>query len=627
LTSAWKLTFGARPVGPEAVQFRVWAPKAKQAAVRIRGAGARVVPLQRAARGVFELAVPNVGPGCDYLYVLDDRNEYPDPCSRWQPLGSDGPSRIIDPNGFLWDDADWCGVPLDGYIIYELHVATFTPEGTFAAARARIPYLKELGVTAIELMPVAEFPGTRNWGYDGVNLYAPHSTYGGPDELKRLVADCHRAGLAIMLDVVYNHLGPEGPTLAVYSDCFSENYLTPWGQALNFDGPDSEGVRRFFIDNALYWLTEYHIDALRLDATNRMYDLGPHHVLAELSERWHEQARLLGRSAWLIAESDLNDVRVISPVTEGGQGMDAQWSDDFHHAVHGVVTGSRRGYLADFGRPHDLCKALVEGFVYDGRFSEYRRRRHGTSSRARPGKQFVVFIQNHDQIANTYWGGRLSSLVGLEQQKLAATLLLTAPNVPLLFMGQEYGEPAPFLYFVNHGDPALVEQVRTGRLREYAPFVDEARIVDPQSPEAFAASKLNWDLPADEPHACLLAYYRALLALRRQHECLGRCEKDRTTAICHQNPDWLVMERAAGSGGRALIVCNFEPVALEIPVNSDGQDWEIALWSGAVEFGGKHDCDPPVLPREGPAGGPTSVRLGAWSTAIFLQEESKGQLL
>jgi maltooligosyltrehalose trehalohydrolase len=507
----------------------------------------------------FEVLAPQALPGQRYSLVLDDAKERPDPVSRSQPEGVHGPSEIIDSDAFVWSDRDWKGLDLDHYIIYELHTGTFTREGTFEGVIQKIPYLKELGITAIELMPVAEFPGRRNWGYDGVDLFAPHSCYGGPEELKKLVNACHRAGMAVVLDVVYNHVGPEGNYLAELGPYFTDHYRTPWGPAVNFDGPGSDGVRRFFIENALYWLTEYHIDALRLDAIHSIYDMGALHVLAELAERFHQQAIELGRKAWLIAESDLNDVRIVKPRSSGGYGLDAQWFDEFHHALISFLTNARRGFLSAFGSLADIQKALSEGFVHDGNYSPYRRRRFGSSSKDLPGDKFVVFIQNHDQIANTNQGIRLSQLVSLDQFKLAATLLFCSPYLPMLFMGEEFAETAAFLYFTSHLDPALAKLVTEGRRKEYAEFATSAQFFDPQSPATFEKSKLTWPLLEEARHGAILSFYRELIALRKRWPCLSNCRKDLTTVKI--DGAMLRMERSDPSGTRALLVCNFAPTS------------------------------------------------------------------
>jgi maltooligosyltrehalose trehalohydrolase len=513
----WRMQYGAMPLPEGGVQFRVWAPLVQTLAVRV---GNTLISMTREGEDFHALA-PHARSGQTYSLVLDETKERPDPVSRSQPDGVHGPSEIIDPGAFVWSDQDWRGLELGQYIIYELHTGTFTHEGTFEGVIRRIPYLQELGVTAIELMPVAEFPGCRNWGYDGVDLFAPHSCYGGPNGLKRLVNACHKAGLAVVLDVVYNHVGPEGNYLAEFGPYFTDHYQSPWGQAINFDGPGSDAVRQFVIDNALYWLTEYHVDALRLDAIHGIYDFSAIHILAELAERFHQQAAHLGREAWLIAESDLNDVRVIQPRSAGGYGLDAQWNDEFHHALIGFLTKAKRGFLGSFGRLADIQKALSEGFVYDGIYSEYRRRRFGSSSKDLPGWKFVVFIQNHDQIANTSQGARLSELVSVDQFTLAATLLLCSPYLPLLFMGEEFADTAPFLYFTSHLDQSLARMVTEGRRREYAEFAVSTEFFDPQALATFEKSKITWTLCEDASHQARLGFYRKLIALRKAWPCLS----------------------------------------------------------------------------------------------------------
>ncbi|HEV2704469.1 MAG TPA: malto-oligosyltrehalose trehalohydrolase [Pyrinomonadaceae bacterium] len=619
----WSLQFGARPSADGSTVFRVWAPLAETLAVKIVGDDAQTVSMERRADDVFEAVVPGVGAGADYFYLLDGERERPDPVSRWQPQGVHAASRVYDPEAFAWTDGDWRGLPLTEFVIYELHTGTFTPAGTFDAIIPQLSHLKELGVTAVELMPVAEFPGGRNWGYDGTYPYAAQSTYGGPEALKRLIDACHGAGLAVVLDVVYNHLGPEGNYLGEYAPIFNRNYRSPWGDALNFDGADSDGVRRFFIDNALYWLTEFHIDALRLDAVHAIIDTGARHLLEELTDAFHRQAAALGRRAWTIAESDLNDVRLLKPASVGGYDLDSQWSDDFHHSLHALLTRTERGYFMDFGRVADLAKAIQEGFVYDGRRSSYRRRRHGNSSAARPGQQFVVCIQNHDQIANGYWGDRLSMLVSLEAEKAAAALLMTTPNVPMLFMGQEWGERAPFLYFTSHTDAALAESVRQGRREEYASFVkDEGEtqsalggFADPQAEATFEQSKLVWSRLSESPHREMHAFYRDLLALRHRSTALANCDKERTRVEFDEGQQWITVERGDADGSRALLVCNLSETAQEIPVRAGGA-WRLALWSGDARYGGGAELVAPASAVEGDA--QASVRLSGWNAALYI---------
>lgn len=549
---------GAVPLSGGGVRFSVWAPRAKQLAVCLLGETSQVVPLQRGRDDVFAGVVPSARVGSEYFYLVDGGKKRPDPTSRHQPHGVHGPSRVVDLSSFSWTDSGWRGLPIEDHVLYELHIGTFTPDGTFDAAIERLPYLRALGVTAVEIMPVAEFPGTRNWGYDGVSLFAPHSAYGGPQGLMRFVDACHAQGMACVLDVVYNHLGPEGNYLSDYGPYFSDRYRTPWGDAINFDGPQSDGVRRFVIENALQWLRDYHIDGLRLDAVHAIYDFSARHILAELQDTFQAEAAALGRRAQLIAESDLNDVRVIAPPHQGGHGLDAQWSDDFHHALHTSLLHARHGYFADYQGLSDLAKALQSGFVYDGRYSVCRQRRHGNSFCGRPGSQLVICSQNHDQVGNGSAGARSSTLLSFEQQKLAACALLLAPNVPMLFMGQEYGETAPFHYFVSHTDPQLVQAVRTGRQRELASLHPESAFADPQDIQTFQSCKLDWRLAQRSPHAELLSLYRDLLTLRRCRAALRSLRLDQLQVTC--DGDVLLMLRRADSGDVALVVLNVSGV-------------------------------------------------------------------
>ena len=589
----WRLRFGANPADG-GVLFKIWAPRVAKLAVHVVSPLERVFPMDRDDDGVFTVFANGLAAGVDYYYEIDGSRRRSDPVSRFQPRGVHGPSRVVDPDAFAWTDHDWKGLALEKFLIYELHTGTFTPEGTFAGVVERLPYLRELGVSALEVMPVASFPGDRNWGYDGVCLYAPHSAYGGPAGFKQLVDACHREGLAVVLDVVYDHLGPEGNYLGEYAPCFTDRYRTPWGPAINFDGADSDGIRRLFIDNALYWLTEYHIDALRLDAIHGIFDFGARHFLCEMAEAFHQQAQRLGRAAWLIAESDLNDARVINPSEIGGLGLDAQWNDDFHHSLHTILTGAQHGYFADFGLMADLHKALTEGFVYDGRRSIFRRRRHGVNSSANPGRQFVVFNQNHDQIANESAGRRLSQLLTLEQQKLAAIVLMCAPNLPMLFMGEEFGASAPFDYFTSFTDQALAGAVSEGRKREYEPFFRERPFPEPQSPETFAHSRLDWNEIAVAPHSALLTFNRELISLRSSNRCLSNCRKDLTKAKFSEPERWMTIERRDPSGSAAFLFCNFSAGVQDVPVPHTGAALQLANFTGERRFGGTTTIAPPA---------------------------------
>jgi maltooligosyltrehalose trehalohydrolase len=611
----WRLEFGARPVDG-GILFRTWAPLAKRLAVRI--VGDTTFPMEREDEEIFRLLLPERTAGIDYLYAIDDAKERPDPVSRWQPDGVHGPSRVVDPQAFAWTDAGWKGPALDEYVIYELHVGTFSAAGTFAATIEKLPYLCDLGVNAVELMPVAEFPGTRNWGYDGVHPYAPQSSYGGPAGLKALIDACHRHQMAVVLDVVYNHLGPEGNYLADFGPYFTNRYRSPWGDALNFDGELSDGVRRYFVDNALYWLTEYHFDALRLDAIHGIFDFGARHILEEVGEQFHAAAASLGRRAYLIAESDLNDVRVIDPIEARGRGLDAQWNDDFHHALLAALTGGRRGYFADFGRLADVSKALRDGFVYDGRYSIYRRRRHGNSSAARPGRQFVVFTQNHDQVANAAAGQRLSQLLTRQAQLLAAMLLVVAPNVPMLFMGQEFGATTPFFYFTSFIGADLAQAVSEGRKREYESFLSDQPFSDPQAFETFARSRLNWNELQEPEHAAILDFHRSLMALRRRHSCLSNCRKDLTKVEYHEAEGWMTLTRADPSGSEALMLCNLSCDARSVPLPSPGRTRRRALWNGDRRYNvAAGAVEPPALLNEGDR----AVELGGFGAALYLADD------
>jgi maltooligosyltrehalose trehalohydrolase len=503
------------------VVFSVWAPRAQRVSVRLRRGGAtETFDLERNAGAVYQAAVREVEPGVDYQYLLDGNLERPDPVSRFRPEGVHGPSRIVDPAAYRWSDQAWRGLEPHQLAIYELHIGTFTPQGTFESAITRLPYLRELGVTAIEVMPVAEFPGGRNWGYDGVSLYAPQSTYGGPEGFKRLVDAAHAEGLAVLLDVVYNHLGPEGNYVGDFGPYFSDRHQTLWGEGWNLDGPDSDEVRRYLVDNARYWINEFHLDGLRLDAADKIVDLGALHFLEEVVSAAHAEAGALGRRIIMIAESDANDPRFIRTRETGGYGFDAQWADDFHHSVHAALTGERQGYFEDFAGLEAVAKALADRFVNDGRYSPYRRRRYGRPAADLPSDRFVVCIQNHDQVGNRAGGERLSVLVDPEALRLGAAILLLSPYVPLLFMGEEYGETNPFLYFVSHGDPDLVEAVRGGRRQEFAAFAWGGEVADPQAEDTYLRSRLDWSRSAQPRFAQLRLLYADLLALRKTDPAL-----------------------------------------------------------------------------------------------------------
>lgn len=558
---------GAAYLGEGRCRFCVWAPRAETVAVHFTAPRERLVPLARRERGYHCGEAAEVEPGSLYFYLLDGCKERPDPASRSQPEGVHGPSQVVDTRALVPPVPGWCGPVQEELVFYELHVGTFTPEGTFAAVLPRLEELRELGVTALELMPVAQFPGRRNWGYDGVYPFAVQDSYGGPEGLARLVATCHRQGLAVFLDVVYNHLGPEGNYLEDFGPYFTDRYRTPWGKALNFDGPGSDEVRRFFIANALYWVTEFCIDGLRLDAVHAITDQSALPFLEELAAAVHRRAERLGRRVYVLAESDLNDPRLIRPPALGGYGLDAQWSDDFHHALHALLTGERDGYYRDFGRVGHLARAWRTGYVYAGQYSAYRQRRHGRPPQGASGARLVVFVQNHDQVGNRARGERLSALTSFAGLKAAAATVLLSPFLPLLFMGEEYGETAPFQYFTSHQDPALAEAVRRGRRAEFAAFAWEGEVPDPQDEATFRRSRLNRALRRRGKHRVLREFYRELLRLRRELPPLADLDLENVEAVAFERQRVLFARRRSGEAEVCLVFSfNPEETAVTLPV-------------------------------------------------------------
>jgi maltooligosyltrehalose trehalohydrolase len=583
-----RLERGAVPLADGSTRFSVWAPNAMKVEVALGCDGAvRTFPLSRGPDGVHGGTVPDAPAGSDYAYRLDGGPDRPDPVSRWRPFGVHGPTRVVDPAAFRWTDGGWRGLETADLLIYELHVGTFSRAGTFDGVIGRLPALRDLGVTAIEIMPVSEFPGRRNWGYDGVSPYAVQSTYGGPDGLKRLVDRAHGVGLAVLLDVVYNHLGPEGNYLREFGPYFSDRYRTAWGEGLNLDGPDSDEVRRYVVDNGVYWVTEYHLDGLRLDAVDRIVDLSPVHIAEELGAAVHAAGESLGRRTLVIAEIDANDPRWVRPREVGGYGLDAHWSDDFHHAVHVALTGESAGYYADFVEPGAVAKVLAGRYLNDGRYSPYRRRRHGRPAVDVPADRFVVAIQNHDQTGNRVRGERLSTLVSPEALRLAAALLLLSPYVPLLFMGEEHGETNPFLYFVSHGDPGLIAAVRKGRQEEFASFGWAGTVPDPQAEETFEASRPDWTRATSGDGASMLALYRELLRLRRTEPALRpaagavRVRHDEAAgwvAVGYEKEEPVL---------EAVFNLSSEPTAVSLV---DAESWRLALSTDATQYGGRGEA-------------------------------------
>jgi maltooligosyltrehalose trehalohydrolase len=561
--------------------FRVWAPAAERVDIKI---GDHLRPLARIAGGWWEASVDGARPGTDYGFVLNGEGEVlPDPRSLWQPNGVHGLSRVLDQSAFVWTDSEWRAPALSEAVIYELHVGTFTTKGTFAAVEERLEYLKTLGITHIELMPVASFPGTRGWGYDGVDLFAPQEIYGGTDSgpggLKHFVNAAHAHGLAVLLDVVYNHLGPAGNYLARFGPYFTASHHTPWGDAVNFEDAGSHEVRRFFIDNAKMWLRDYHFDGLRLDAVHGYVDRSAINFMEQLGTEVRALERETDRVYAVIAESDLNDPRIVTERERGGYGLDAQWSDDFHHALVALLTGDRGGYYADFGSMADLAKALREVYVYDGRYSAYRDRMHGRPVEGLPAWRFMGFAQNHDQVGNRAKGERLSTLTTPGRVKIAAALVMAAPFVPLIFQGEEWAASSPFLYFTDH-EKELGQRVSAGRKKDFAAFGwRPEEVPDPQDEETFARSRLKWDEIAEPEHAGTLGWYRELIALRRSIEDfvtgdvkVDFSEKDRWLALRRRR---FLIAFSVASGVVRLTL----PEGAEIVLRSCQ---EVSLGSGAL---------------------------------------------
>ncbi|HEX7418946.1 MAG TPA: malto-oligosyltrehalose trehalohydrolase [Thermoanaerobaculia bacterium] len=522
MPSPFGIALGARTLDGSRCEFRVWAPSHDKVELHIVAPEDRRVRLTKNAGGYHEAIVDRVQEGVRYFFVVGGRQR-PDPASRLQPEGVHGPSEVVG-REFKWSDAKWKNIAIEDYVIYELHTGTFTSEGTFDAMIDRLDHLKELGVTAIELLPIAQFPGDRNWGYDGVYIGAAQKSYGGPIALKRLVNACHARGLAILLDVVYNHLGPEGNYLSEYGPYFTDRYKTPWGLALNFDGPLSDHVRWFFIHNALQWVDEFHIDGMRVDAVHAIVDHSAQPFLQDLTTAVRERGEKLGRPIYTIAESDLNDPRVITPAENLGLGFDSQWNDDYHHSLHTLLTAERTGYYAGYGKASDLARVLKGGYLYTGQHSVYRGRRYGVKPLTTDGSKFVVCAQNHDQVGNRMLGERLSAIVPVEKLRLAAAAIVLSPFVPMLFMGEEYGEKAPFQYFTSHSDKDLIEAVRNGRKEEFDDFDWKGEPPDPHDEETFRRSKLNWQLLDHDEHASLWRLYQELLRIRRETPALRKLD-------------------------------------------------------------------------------------------------------
>ena len=562
----------------------VWAPEKKLVEL-ITQDGRKSFALKKGHFGYWKLSDISIRPGDLYKIRIDGKDEFPDPASLFQPEGVHGPSQAVDLQQFSWDEHDWKNMPLQDYIIYELHTGTFTKDGTFKGIEQKLDHLVDLGITAIEIMPIAQFPGDRNWGYDGVFPFAVQNSYGGPEGLQQLINACHRKNLAVILDVVYNHIGPEGNYFKAFGPYFTEKYKTPWGEAINLDDAWCDGVRKYFIENALMWFRDFHIDALRLDAVHALKDYSATHFLQALRREVDNLQQHTGRTHYLIAECDLNDTKYINAVNTGGFGMDSQWIDEFHHALRVTGTGERNGYYSDFTGIEHLAKSYTNAYVFDGQFSPHRKKIFGVPAKDNAGQQFVVFSQNHDQVGNRMKGERLSELVSFEMQKLMAGAVLVAPYVPMLFMGEEWSEPNPFLYFISHADPQLVEAVRKGRKEEFAAFHHQGTPPDPFAEDTFLQSKLQWQLSGEQPHRSMLEYYKTFIALRKKLPGLAATDRKNIEVNCEADKAVLMVHRWAGAQ-HVYCYMNFSREKQSIPLPNEHNALLCILDSADVRWNG-----------------------------------------
>jgi maltooligosyltrehalose trehalohydrolase len=606
---------GATPLSDHETRFVVWAPGAASVQlVLTEAAPIALAPLGSGYHGTTAVC----SPGTRYRYVLDGGQPLADPASRLQPDGVLGPSEVVDLGAYEWQDADYRPPPLVDYVISECHVGAFTREGTFDAARAELDRLVDVGLSAVELMPVAQFPGRRNWGYDGVFPFAVQHSYGGPRGLQRLVDACHERGLAVILDVVHNHLGPVGNMLGSFGPYFTDRYRTPWGPALNFDGAESDHVRTFFLQSVAQWFVDFHIDALRLDAIHAIADTSATPFVIDLTVLADVLAEELARPCPLIAESAANDPRVVTARDAGGNGMAAQWNDDFHHALHAALTGERQGYYVDFGALADVARAMNGGFVYQGEYSVFRHRRHGAASVGLDPERFVVFAQNHDHIGNRPRGERLTTLLEPAQVRLAAAVLLLAPGLPLLFMGEEYGETAPFPFFVDYGDPELAQAVRTGRRADLRAMGYDEEPLDPSDDATFARAVIDPSVRDEGEHGRLLELHRRLIALRRELPALRRSVRRQVETSVAGPVLTLVRRHPAGSVAALFNVSAAESEVVTPELGPGPRPTAFGAWRRILDSGDPERGEGPAAP-ESPAPG-DAIRLAPWAFCLYGSE-------
>lgn len=575
---------GAVYIQHKGCDFTVWAPEKEQVSLHIVFPEERTIPMQKDEEGYFHASAEGVAPGTRYFFTVNGK-DFPDPASCYQPEGVHGPSEVVDHDAWEWHDQQWRAPAFRDLVMYELHVGAFTKEGTLNAI---LPFLGELagtGINAIELMPVNQFPGDHNWGYDGVYPYAVQHSYGGPQALKQFVDACHQHGIAVFLDVIYNHMGPEGNYLSQYAPYFSGIYSTPWGEAINFDGPWSDGVKAFFTDNIIYWFKYFHIDGVRLDAIHYIFDHNAVNFWDIAYQKVRNLETQLGRKYYMIAESDYNSPRVVKHPDAGGLGLDATWLDDFHHALYVLLHPEGKKRYVDYGTMEQLAKAYTDGFVHSGEYVKARKRRHGASSAGLPGDRFIAFNQNHDQVGNRPAGERLSVLVNFERLKLAAGALLLSPYIPMLFMGEEYGEDNPFFYFVDHGDEGLIKAVQEGRRREFEGLLPPGvAFPDPQSQETFQRSKLSWEKRSSGRYRILLEWYKVLIGLRRSNEVLQRFEKDSIRVDLLAENGFVMHRQCADTKQHLLCLFNLSDSALSYTMPPYQQEWRLVLDSGEEKW-------------------------------------------
>lgn len=595
--------------------FRVWAPEKEKMQLHIVSPEDQIYEMQKNKDGYFYLEVTGLLSDARYYFRPDGDKDYPDPASHFQPEGVHGPSQRVDHTSFVWHDQEWKGIPFNELVIYELHVGTFSREGTFEAIIPFLDEIAETGVNAIELMPVVQFPGNYNWGYDQTYPYAVQNSYGGPEGLKKLIDACHRKGIAVFLDVVYNHLGPEGNYFENFAPWFTDKYKTPWGKALNYDGEWSDGVREYFSNNVIYWFEIFHADGLRCDAIHMIYDTGAIHFWDLVQEKIKNSEQKLGRRFYLIAESDLNSPRVTKSTDTGGFGFTAQWLDDFHHALYTLLDKNGKKYYEDFGHMEQLAKAYKDGFVHSGEYVVFRKRKHGASSAGIDGDRFVVFTQDHDIVGNRPQAERLTALLSFEQLKLAAAALLLSPYIPMLFMGEEYAEDNPFYYFINHSDPELIKAVREGRKKEFQNFHWENEPPDPQDDATFNRSKLDWSKRSRGKHSIMLKWYRKLIAMRREHPLFQSFSKN-NIHVSLNGQKGLTLHKQSSEGLRHLVVfLNFADDRATFTFPLQDFRWEKILDSKENEWVAQPERENALPP--GSAGSDETVLLQPFATVIY----------